>query len=138
VIAAAVLVTACTSSNVDAVDDAAERKPAASETSGRTGDSVRITSMRLDAPTPSAAFEVTNYEDEVYTYGITFEFLTQATEEAQVTATVQRTIPSVKPGQTVKATVVAPEGGGPDPVSEIRIADVTPVPQDATASPARP
>ncbi|MCX4858160.1 hypothetical protein [Streptomyces canus] len=137
-IAAAVLVTACTSSNVDPVDDAAERKPAASETSARTGDSVRITSMRLDAPTASAAFEVTNYEDEVYTYGITFEFLTLATEESQVAATVQRTIPSVRPGQTVKATVVAPEGGGPDPVSEIRIADVTPVPQDATASPARP
>ncbi|MDX3387828.1 hypothetical protein PV682_41260 [Streptomyces niveiscabiei] len=137
-IAAAVLVTACTSSNVDAVNDAAERKPAASETSAQTGDSVRITSTQLDAPTPSAAFEVTNYEGEVYTYGITFEFLTQATEESQVVATVQRTIPAMKPGQTVKATVTAPEGGGPDPVSEIRIADVTPVPPDTTASPARP
>lgn len=71
--------------------------------------------MRLDAPTASAAFEVTNYEDEVYTYGITFEFLTLATEESQVAATVQRTIPSVRPGQTVKATVVAPEGVAPIP-----------------------
>ncbi|GGS32963.1 hypothetical protein GCM10010269_83640 [Streptomyces humidus] len=94
--------------------------------------------MRLDAPTPSAAFEVTNYEDEVYTYGITFEFLTQATEESEVAATVRRTIASVKPGQTVETTVTAPKAGDPDPVSEIRIADVTLVPQDRSASPARP
>lgn len=73
-----------------------------------------------------------------YTYGITVEFLTQATEESEPAATVQRTIPSVKPGQTVKATVMAPKGSGPDPVSEIRITDVTLVPQDASASPARP
>ncbi|MER7106074.1 hypothetical protein ABT383_41935 [Streptomyces humidus] len=137
-IAAAVLVTACTSSNVDAVNDAADRKAGASEKSAQTGDSVRIISMRLDAPTPSAAFEVTNYEDEVYTYGITFEFLTQATEESEVAATVRRTIASVKPGQTVETTVTAPKAGDPDPVSEIRIADVTLVPQDRSASPARP
>lgn len=94
-------------------------------------DGVRITGSS-GGTRACAEFEVTNHEAEPFTYTITFEFLSDAGEALSST---KQTVPSVKPGRTVKRTVAVGgiawnlSGGG-----RVRIAVVRSVPADEASS----
>ncbi|MFF3456925.1 DUF4232 domain-containing protein [Streptomyces sp. NPDC002730] len=101
------------------------------DSSGLEKDGVKITGSSGGARA-CAEFKVTNQETEPFTYTITFEFLSDSGEA--LTGTKQ-TVPSVKPGQTVKRTVAM--GGLPSsPGGKVRvqIAEVRSVPADEAPS----
>ncbi|MEU4541117.1 DUF4232 domain-containing protein [Streptosporangium sp. NPDC023825] len=82
----------------------------------------------------SAEFQVTNHETEPFTYTIAFEFVSRSGEAL---AGTKQTVPSVRPGQTVKRTVDLV--GLPSQASagvRVRIAEVRSVPADEAPAPA--
>ncbi|GGR33013.1 lipoprotein [Streptomyces netropsis] len=73
-----------------------------------------------------AEFDVTNHGTEPFTYMITFEFLSDSGEALTNT---KQTVPSVKPGRTVKRTVVMSGlPSHPRGAARVRIAEVRSVP----------
>ncbi|MEV0281131.1 DUF4232 domain-containing protein [Streptomyces sp. NPDC050610] len=73
-------------------------------------DGVKITGLG-DGGRACADFAVTNHEAEALTYTITFTFMSDAGEAL---ANTEKTVPSVKPGQSVRRTITAdglPSGG---------------------------
>ncbi|GII53246.1 lipoprotein [Planotetraspora thailandica] len=104
-------------------------------------DGVKITglngrSRNCDRYPLSAEFRVTNHESEPFTYTITFEFLSDSGEALAYT---EQTVPSVRPGQTVKRTVDMSELHSPAPVAvRVGIAEVRSVPADEAPAPTGP
>ncbi|MEV0264748.1 DUF4232 domain-containing protein [Streptomyces sp. NPDC050617] len=100
-------------------------------------DGVEITAMG-GGTEACADFTVTNHESQALTYTITFTFVSEAGEALTNT---EKTVPSVKPGQTVKGTVIADgrlPDGGPHPGARgdarARITSVRSVPADEAPS----
>ncbi|WP_221890939.1 DUF4232 domain-containing protein [Microbispora sp. KK1-11] len=122
--------------------------PATSGTSALPGgsedlekDGVKITglggrSRNCDLSPFSAEFRVTNHETEPFTYTITFAFVSRSGE---VLAGAEKTVPAVKPGQTVERTVALDElpPQTSSPVG-VRIAKVRSVPADEAPAAAGP
>lgn len=84
----------------------------------------------------SAEFQVTNHETEPFTYTVTFAFVSHSGE---VLAGTEKTVPAVKPGQTVTRTVALSElpPQTSSPVG-VRITKVRSVPADEAPAPAGP
>lgn len=79
-----------------------------------------------------AEFDVTNHETEPFTYTITLEFLSDSGEALTHT---KQTVPSVKPGRTVKRRVVMDElPSRPSGAAHVRIGKVRSVPADEAPS----
>lgn len=104
-------------------------------------DGVKITglsgrSRTCDLPPFSAGFQVTNHETEPFTYTVAFEFVSHSGE---VLAGTKQTVPSVRPGQTVKRTVDMAELLPQTSTGvRVRIAKVRSVPADEAPAPAGP
>ncbi|GAA4557045.1 DUF4232 domain-containing protein [Planotetraspora kaengkrachanensis] len=104
-------------------------------------DGVKMTglnerSRNCDRHPLSAEFRVTNHESEPFTYTITFKSLSDSGEALAYT---KQTVPSVKPGQTVKGTVDMGELHSPAPIAvRVGIAEVRSVPADEAPAPAGP
>ncbi|MEU6409394.1 DUF4232 domain-containing protein [Microbispora sp. NPDC046933] len=104
-------------------------------------DGVKITRLNVrsrdcELDPLSAEFQVTNHEAEPFTYTISFDFVSHSGE---VLAGTERTVPAVKPGQTVNRTVDI--GRLPPHESTavgVRIAKVRSVPADEAPAPAGP
>ncbi|MGI5525884.1 DUF4232 domain-containing protein [Streptomyces syringium] len=122
--------SSCGASNSDA-----PTKPSTSALSGSPSGlekgGVRITGSS-GGTRACAEFDVTNHGTEPFTYTISFEFLSDS--GAALTQTKQ-TVSSVKPGQTVKRTVVMGEvPSRPTGAAQVRIAKVRSVPADEAPS----
>ncbi|MET9753978.1 DUF4232 domain-containing protein [Streptomyces syringium] len=99
--------------------------------SGLEKGGVRITGSSGGAQA-CAEFDVTNHGTEPFTYTITFEFLSSSGEALTHT---KQTVPSVKPGRTVKRRAAMGElPSRPRGAVQVRIAEVRSVPADEAPS----